>query len=123
MRNKLSTRPKRKPIRCGLLFSPALIQPKHLQPEMSAELRGALGSDIHDSISFQELTAGLHLQFKTYWQPDREGFTIGKGVGNMDENMICMLQTENELRGLKHRDNIPFFQGKRVLEWERVKNG
>lgn len=121
MRNKKHI----KPLKCGLLFSRSLIQSKDLQAEISAEASHQLGSDIHDAITFQELSIGLHVQFKTHWNPARDVFTIGKGNGNdtpdIDRDMICMLTTETKTRALNHRLNSPFYEGKRVLEWDSVK--
>ena len=114
-----------KPIKCGLLFARSLIQPKDLQAEISAEASYQLGANIHDAVTFQKLSTGLHIQFKTHWKPNRDVFTIGRGTGNdtpdIDRDMICMLTTETKTRGLNHRLNRPFFEGKRVLEWDRVK--
>lgn len=114
-----------KPIKCGLLFARSLIQPKDLQAEISEEASYQLGADIHDAVTFQKLSIGLHIQFKTHWNPDRDVFTIGTGTGNdtpdIDRDMICMLTTETKTRALNHRLNRPFFEGKRVLEWDCVK--
>lgn len=108
-----------------MLFSRALIQPKHLKTEISAEASHQLGSDIHDAVVFHELSTGLLVQFKTHWEPDRDVFTIARRDGiddsDIDEYMICRLITETEIRTLNHRSSRPFFAGKRVLEWDRVK--
>lgn len=122
MRNK--RRPV-KPIKCGMLFSRSVIQPEDLKPEISAEASHQLGSDIHDAVVFHELSTGLHIQFKTRWGPDRDVFTLCRETGidapDFGQDMICMLTTETNNRSLTHRLNNPFFEGKRVLEWDRVK--
>ena len=89
MRNK-------RPVKCGMLFSRSLMQPEDLKSELSAEASHLLGDpDIDDAVVFQELSAGLHIQFKTYWEPDRDGFRFGKGDVR-DKEMICELITEKD---------------------------
>ena len=123
MRNKKHV----KPIKCGMLFSRSLMQPEDLKSEISAEASHLLGDpDIDDALVFHELSVGLHVQFKTYWEPDRDGFTIcrdnGSGAADFDEDMICMLMTEKGNLKLNRRVNRPFLEGKRVLEWSRVEH-
>ena len=122
MRNKKHV----KPIKCGMLFSRSLMQPEDLKSEISAEASHLLGDpDIDDALVFHELSVGLHVQFKTYWEPDRDGFTIARrncmGEPDIVEDMICMLTTEKGNLKLNRRVNRPFLEGKRVLEWVRVK--
>lgn len=115
-----------KPLRCGMLFSRSLIQPKNLRPEISAAASDHLGSDIHDCVVFREISLGLHVQFKAIWPPGRGVFRFCRDTGvaspDINESLLCLLTTEKQNSGLRHPLNTPFFEGRRVLEWDRVRD-